>query len=162
MDSPVLADPPAHAHGDHAHAPHPEHAHDHRPTRLQRLGALAGLAAVTGYVYLADPDKGGVYPRCPSKVLLGVDCPMCGGLRGTNAFLHGRFTEALDHNILLPIYLMVAAVLVGMWALPLVGGRERTFRPPRWLGIAAITVMMAFAVVRNLPIDSLHYLASGT
>jgi hypothetical protein len=134
--------------------------HTHGPSRLRRLGALAGLTALTGYVYLADPDKGGVYPRCPSKLLFGVDCPLCGGLRGTNAFLHGRFMEALDHNILLPIYLTFGAVMVGMWALPLFGRAERTFRPPRWLAAAAIGGMAVFAVIRNLPFDSLHYLAS--
>ena len=42
-----------------------------------------------------DPDKGGAYPLCPSKALFGVDCPACGGLRGTNALLHGRIGEAL-------------------------------------------------------------------
>lgn len=129
--------------------------------RSTRLGVLGALGAVTGYVFLADPDKGGAYPLCPSRLVFGLDCPLCGGLRGTNAFLHGRVAEALDHNLLLPLWLGFAATVLGMWLLPLVGRPERVFRPPRWLTVAGITLLAGFAVVRNLPFDSLDYLASG-
>lgn len=125
-----------------------------------RLGTLAGLAVLTGYVYLADPDKGGAYPLCPSRTLFGVDCPACGGLRGTNALLHGRITEALDHNVLLPVFLGFFALLLGMWLLPLVGRPERTFHPPRWLYVTAGVILVAYTVARNLPFTGLDYLAS--
>jgi hypothetical protein len=125
-----------------------------------RIAVTAGLAVATGYVYLQDPDKGGTYPQCPSRLLLGIDCPACGGLRGTNALLHGRVGEALDHNLLLPVYLGGFALFLGLWLLPLFGLRERRLRLPRWVGAVAIGGLMAFMLVRNLPIDSLHYLRS--
>ena len=57
------------------------------------VGRLAGLAAAVGavaYVGLADPGSGvHPYPACPSRLLLGLDCPACGGLRGTHDLLHG-------------------------------------------------------------------------
>jgi hypothetical protein len=128
--------------------------------RQTRLGVLATLAAATSYVYLADPDTSSVYPPCPSRTLLGVDCPLCGGLRGTNALLHGRISEALDHNVLLPVVLAVIAVGVGLWMLPLLGLPERRIRVPRWAMVTAMTVLVAFAVLRNLPIAGLEHLAS--
>jgi hypothetical protein len=123
---------------------------------------LAGFAAFTGYVYLMDPDKGGVYPQCPSRVLLGIDCPACGGLRGTNALLHGRVREALDHNLLLPLLLTAIAVGLGSWMLPLVGRPERQLRVPRWLLVTLAVVVVAFTVARNLPGPRFAYLASDS
>ena len=90
-------------------------------TRRQRVGRAAGLAAaagVTAYVGLVDPSSGGAYPLCPSRVLLGVDCPACGGLRGTHDLLNGDVVGALDHNLLLPALLAVYAVAFGLWLLP--------------------------------------------
>jgi hypothetical protein len=138
------------------------HDHGAETGRGRRLAALAGATALTGYVYLLDPDKGGAYPLCPSRTLLGIDCPMCGGLRGTNALLHGRIGEALDHNLLLPAILGVLAVLFGFWLLPLIGRPARRLPVPRWLGVAALTALVAFGIARNLPFDSLSYLDSGT
>jgi hypothetical protein len=132
----------------------------HPTGRGLRAAALAGVTAVTGYVFLLDPDREGAYPLCPSRTLLGLDCPLCGGLRGTHALLHGRVGEALDHNVLLPGVLAVLAVLLGLWLLPLVGRPARRLPVPRWLGVAALALLVAFGVARNLPIDGLQYLAS--
>lgn len=128
-----------------------------RGGRLAALGALTGL---TTYVYLLDPDRHAAYPVCPSRFLLGIDCPACGGLRGTNALLHGRVREALDHNLLLPLLLGAAGLFVALWMLPLVGLPARRLRLPRWAGGLAVGVLVGFAVLRNLPIDALGFLAS--
>ena len=125
-----------------------------------RMLTLAGFTAFTGYVYLMDPDKRGAYPLCPSRALLGVDCPACGGLRGTNALLHGRVREALDHNLLLPLLLAAIAVGFGSWMLPLVGRPQRAVRLPRWLVVTLGVVVVAFTVARNLPGPRFDYLAS--
>jgi hypothetical protein len=142
-----LPDPPVMARAPEGRAP-----------QRARWITLAGLAAFTGYVYLMDPDKGGAYPQCPSQTLFGVDCPACGGLRGTNALLHGRLREAFDHNLLLPLLLAAIAAGLGAWMLPLAGRPERPLRLPRWLAATLIVVVGAFAVARNLP--GFDYLAS--
>jgi hypothetical protein len=128
--------------------------------RLHRALTLAGFAAFTAYVYLLDPDKHGVYPVCPSRLLLHMDCPACGGLRGTNALLHGRAREALDHNLLLPLWLGGIALTLGLWSLPLVGLPQRKLQLPRWLIATLIAVVVAFTVARNLPGHRFAYLAS--
>lgn len=130
------------------------------PSRALKATALASMATVTGYVYAADPDRGGSYPICPSKMLLGIDCPFCGGLRGTNALLHGRVTEALDHNVLLPGLLATIAVMLGLGALSLIGRPVRVPPVPRWLMVTVVVVLAAFTVTRNLPFDGVEYLAS--
>jgi hypothetical protein len=126
-----------------------------------RLAALAGLGAATAYLWALDPSTDGVWPTCPSRLLLGVDCPGCGGLRGTHDLLHGDVVGALDHNLLLPATLAVIAVVLAMWMLPLVGRPARTVRVPPWAMVAAGVVIVAFTVLRNLPVAGLEFLGSG-
>jgi hypothetical protein len=110
-------------------------------------------------VYLADPNqRDSVYPRCPSQLLLGLDCPACGGLRGTHALLRGHVPEALDNNLLLPFMLGAIAVGLGSYLLPLIGRPERLPHLPRWLSVVVVVAVVAFTVARNLP--GFDYLAS--
>ena len=83
----------------------------------------------------------------------GLDCPLCGGLRGTYALLHGDVATALDHNVLLPLFLVVAMVLgVAAWLRP---GRAPSAAV--WWSVGAVAAV--FFVLRNLP--WFPYLASG-
>lgn len=127
----------------------------------KRVLSLASLAAVTATVALVDPQGGGPYPPCPSRALLGLDCPGCGGLRGTHDLLHGHVLSALDHNLLLPVTLVVMAAALGLWLLPLVGRPARSLHPPRWAVAAAVVVVAAFTVLRNLPVAGLEWLGSS-
>jgi hypothetical protein len=128
--------------------------------RRQRLLAVAGLGALTAYLAAVDPSDGGVWPPCPSRVLLGLDCPGCGGLRGTHDLLRGDVVAAVDHNLLVPAILAVAGVALALWLLPLVGRPARRLAPPRWLATAAVAVVVAFTVLRNLPVPGLEWLGS--
>jgi Protein of unknown function (DUF2752) len=125
-----------------------------------RLGGLAAVAGVTAYVGLVDPSRGGAYVVCPSQLFLGVDCPACGGLRGTHDLLHGDVGAALDHNVLLPVWLGLYAALLGLWLVPLLGRAAPAVRPPRWLVVGGIVLAVGFTVLRNLPVAGLEFLAS--
>jgi hypothetical protein len=126
-----------------------------------RLASLAGAAAATAFVGLVDPARAGVYPLCPSRVLLGLDCPACGGLRGAHDLVHGRVVEALDHNLLLPGFVAVLGIALALWLGPLVGRPARSLRLPRGASVAALTLLAAFTLLRNLPLAPLEFLAAG-
>ena len=126
--------------------------------RSRWTGLVVGLSLLA-YVALVDPARGGLYPRCPSRLVLGLDCPFCGGLRGTHDLLHGDLAGALDHNLLLPAYLVAAAVIGVCYLLPLTGRPVPRVRTPRWALIGAAAVVVSFTVARNLP--GFDYLASG-
>ena len=126
--------------------------------RSRWTGLVVGLSLLA-YVALVDPARGGLYPRCPSRLLLGLDCPFCGGLRGTHDLLHGDLAGALDHNLLLPAYLVAAAVIGVCYLLPLTGRPVPRVRLPRWALIGAAAVVVSFTVARNRP--AFDYLASG-
>jgi Protein of unknown function (DUF2752) len=132
-----------------------------RKVGVGRLTALAAATVATTYLALVDPSAGGAYPVCPSRLLLGIDCPACGALRGTHDLLHGHLGEALDHNLLLPAILAVLGTAFALWLLPLLGRQERALMVPRWAAVTAAAVAVAFTVLRNLPVASLEFMASG-
>ena len=45
-----------------------------------------------------DPAESVWVPKCPVKLLTGLDCPGCGGQRAVHAFLQGDFIGALHYN----------------------------------------------------------------
>jgi len=126
---------------------------DVAPSRW-RWAWLTAIAAGLGVLAVRDPNQAGSYGICPLHALTGLDCPFCGCLRGTHALLHGDVATALDHNLMLPVYLGVLMVLgVMAWRRsPLRGsGKDRpALRGKVWVW-ALIGLTVAFFVIRNLP-----------
>jgi len=128
--------------------------------------ATTGFALAAGCAAIAvwDPGDGGT-AVCWSKAVFGIDCPLCGGLRATNALLRGDWLAAADHNVLVAIGLPIAAVLWLMWLVRSI--QDKPFDLPRmprtgWIAIGVF--LLAFTVVRNLNVDVswVHWLASDT
>ena len=128
---------------------------------VERWVWAAGGVATVGLLWARDPNPAGSYGLCPLLALTGLDCPFCGGLRGTYALMHGDVATALDHNLLLPLFLGVAmAVAVRAWARAGVPSAkpDDTRDATRSVAGAPITlwwllvaVTAVFFVVRNLP-----------
>ena len=120
------------------------------------LGAVAGCAVLA----VADPSDGGLYPRCPTQVLLGADCPACGTLRGLHSLTQGRVGQALDHNLLLlvavPLAALVWVALVGQ----ALGRPVRLPAPPRWAVPVLVVVALTFTILRNAGPGGLAWLDS--
>lgn len=129
---------------------------------LTPLLALLGAGAGLGYLAAVDPNQPGHYPLCPTKFLLGIDCPGCGMMRGTYDLLHGNVTGALDHNVLLALVVPLAIAAWVVWAWRSWTGRHPgttrvQSRRRHHALIAALVVLVAFGVVRNF----VPYLGSG-
>lgn len=129
-----------------------------QPLSTRRALLLGGGAVVAGGVLLWVPSVLGVsvIPPCPFRVLTGMDCPFCGGTRGTQALLSGDLAGAADFNMLVPLLALAAVVGAGWWLL----SRRLdgvSFEPvgavaasqTTWLVVAG--VLVTFWVVRNLP-----------
>lgn len=139
--------------------------HDPRSRKRRMAPVLAtGAAAIVGSLYLraVDPNVPGHYPGCPSQFLLGVDCPGCGGMRGTYDLLHGDIAGMLDNNILLVFALPVAVVAFAVWAYrswtgsrPAIDIARQTRQTRLWVWV--LIGVLAFGVVRNF----VPFLGSG-
>lgn len=140
-----------------------EHAPAALPSRSRRILylaalALAPIACIVLYLFdpAADDDP---YPNCPFLWLTGYYCPGCGTLRAYHRLLRGDPGEALGLNPLTVLALpaMVYAV-ASAW---LSGYRGRGLPQLRWTGRATWSLgafVVAFAVVRNLPLDALEWM----
>ena len=124
-----------------------------------RLGAPLGVAALAGCacaaIWIGDPiQPGGVLPACPTKVLLGIDCPGCGSLRMLYSLMHGDLLAALRFNA---VGLVAVALLVwafGAWTYGRISGRRvRSWQNYRWSATIALVVVTVWFVIRNLPFE---------
>ncbi|RJQ80474.1 DUF2752 domain-containing protein [Pseudonocardiaceae bacterium YIM PH 21723] len=125
--------------------------------RHSRLGAPLGVLAVAAVGCLAvaagDPTTpGGPLPLCPTKALLGIDCPGCGGLRMVYSLLHGRLMDALHYNAVALVLLPLLAWAWVAWLRSRYTGRPmRTWLQWRLTPAVVLVVTGVWFVIRNLP-----------
>ncbi|OBI33465.1 hypothetical protein A5709_21610 [Mycobacterium sp. E1386] len=121
------------------------------------LGAPLVVAASTtlmcAAIWAGDPiTPNGPLPVCPTKALLGIDCPGCGSLRMLYSLMHGNVMAAVRFNAL-----GLAAVVLLVWAYfawtygRVVGRRVRSWQHGRWAAVVTLTLVAAWFVVRNIP-----------
>ncbi len=139
---------------------HPSPAAPARPGRAQHLwertllgpaSVAAAAAGTLGGLQVVDPTEPGHYPTCPFLLLTGWFCPGCGSLRMLHHLGDGDVAGALAMN---PLGLLMVLVLVGYW-----GGwtwrvlrrRDRGAPLPGWAVWSFLVVVVAYAVLRNLP-----------
>jgi hypothetical protein len=116
------------------------------------LVAAAATAACVG-IWVGDPTTpNGPLPTCPTKALLGIDCPGCGSLRMLYSLLHGNLLAAARFNALglLAVVLLVWAYLAWTYG-HLVGRRVKSWQHHRWAAVVTLSLVAAWFVVRNLP-----------
>ncbi|MEO6500303.1 MAG: DUF2752 domain-containing protein [Jatrophihabitantaceae bacterium] len=111
--------------------------------------AGAALAAATA-LWFFDPNTRGI-PLCPLHAMTGLWCPFCGSTRASYALIHAQPTAALRDNALFVAALPLLALL--WWRSvrsPVPRSATRPLpRPVFWAGIALV---LAFGVLRNLPV----------
>jgi len=123
----------------------------------QRIGAPLGVAAavavVCAVVWWADPTTpGGLIPGCPTKLLLGIDCPGCGSSRMLYSLLHGNLLAAAKFNALGLMALALLAWTYAAWVYGrVVGRRIWSWQHHRWAPSGMLVLVLAWSVVRNLP-----------
>jgi hypothetical protein len=113
--------------------------------------AALAIAAALVMLYFFAPTEHRFYPRCVFHSVTGLACPGCGSLRAVHSLLHGEFASAFRLNPLLIVLLPLAAT---MWVFrrEAVLGNVR----PIWIWLL-VSLIVVFAVLRNLPISPFTY-----
>ncbi len=127
-------------------------------TPLVVAAAAAGGCAA---IWFADPTvPGGPLPVCPTKALLGIDCPGCGSLRMIYSLLHLDVASALRFNALGVVAVVLLGWAYGVWVFGRLAGRRLlSWQHLRWSPGVALAVTLTWFVVRNLdfgPFVALH------
>src|SRR3954454_22151705 len=109
-----------------------------RSLALAPLGGPLAVAAAAGLfcgaIWLGDPmSTGGPLPVCPTKALLGIDCPGCGSARMLYSLMHGDVAAAARFNALglLAVVLLVWAYAAWTYGRA-TGRRVRGWQHQRW------------------------------
>ncbi|MCX2930133.1 DUF2752 domain-containing protein [Mycobacterium sp. CVI_P3] len=114
--------------------------------RSVTIGTGAALIGAVTYVGLVDPHRAGsLFPPCPFRLLTGLNCPACGGLRMTHDLLHGDLGAAVVDNV----FLLVGLPLLALWLLWRIGRGERPLPKPAIVLI--VVAAIGWTIVRNLP-----------
>lgn len=117
------------------------------------LGVAAGAGLVCAAVWIADPTTpGGLLPVCPTKALLGIDCPGCGTLRMLYSVMHADVLAAVRFNALALITLVLLVFAFATWTYGrIVGRRIWSWQHYRWAAVVTMVLVSVWFVVRNLP-----------
>jgi Protein of unknown function (DUF2752) len=134
--------------------------------RSGRFGAGAPLlvaasaSLVCAAVWVGDPTTpGGPLPVCPTKALLGIDCPGCGSARMLYSLMHGNLVAAARFNALGLVALVLLVWAYAAWSYGRVTGRRIPgWQHRRWSALVTLLVVAVWFVVRNIPIPPFNAL----
>jgi hypothetical protein len=121
----------------------------------RKLGFVAmavGVCAAAVLLYFFAPGEHRFYPRCVFHAITGLACPGCGSLRAAHSILHGDFAAAFRFNPLLFVLLPLAGL-----ALAFNRPASLSAISAKWIW-ALLGVIIAFGVLRNLPMPPFTYL----
>ena len=122
---------------------------------LRAVVPPAIVALATILLLRFPPAQYSFYPRCPIHELFHLQCPGCGATRAVAALLHGHFTEAMNLNALVTLFLPFATAYGILCYCRLLQRKPlRWSQPPPTVIYAALTVTTIFTVIRNLPLQS--------
>src|SRR4029077_17867065 len=127
-----------------------------RSPRLSLGAPLAGAAGTTlacAAIWVGDPTTPhGPLPVCPTKALLGIDCPGCGSLRMLYSLMHGDLVAAARFNALALVAVGLLLWAYVAWTYGRVAGRRiGSWQHRRWSAALTLTLVLAWFVVRNIP-----------
>ncbi|WP_084345557.1 DUF2752 domain-containing protein [Rhodococcus sp. 1163] len=117
--------------------------------------AIGGLAVAAGaLLYIRDP-RTSTYLPCPIHAVTGLWCPGCGTTRALGDLVRGDLQSALTTNALAVVLVLVGVVVWGVWLRARARGMVFGIRrPPTWLFVASVAVVVAFTILRNIPAGS--------
>jgi hypothetical protein len=129
---------------------------DARPRwrKLVLPGAVAGtLVSAAVALHVRDPHAQGSWGICPTKAVLGIECPGCGGLRAVNDLTNLQLVDAISSNLAFVAAIPVLAYVFARWSMGRWRGQawDPSERAMNLSGLTLVVVLTVFTVLRNVP-----------
>ena len=117
------------------------------------IGVALLMLALGALYFVVDPAASVLMPKCPFRLLTGLDCPACGGQRALHSLLHGNFIRAILYNPFalysIPYFLSVAYTT---FSRDRVAQRLRPIVQGRVAVMIYVVLFCLWWVVRNTPL----------
>lgn len=126
---------------------------------LKFLAVTGIVVSVILFLVYRRPESIGV-ELCMFHALTGLHCPGCGGFRAMYALVHGDIIQAFDYNAFTMTALPFLFYLYLSWGLSVFTGKglPKVFLP-QWVIWTLFGLIMAFWVLRNVPLYPFTVLA---
>ena len=86
---------------------------------MKKMTFVIFLVVLGGILlYNLNPTQYWFMPKCPFKLITGLNCPGCGIQRAIYALMHGEIKEAIHYNYYLLYSGPYAASFLLVWLLP--------------------------------------------
>lgn len=83
-----------------------------------RCAVLVGIGLCLAILYKVSPLQSSFLPKCPFKLITGLNCPGCGFQRAVHSLLHGNVIQAFHYNWFLVYAGPYALLFLVEWFLP--------------------------------------------
>lgn len=106
------------------------------------------------YYYTFNPsDETEPFVSCPSKTILGLNCPGCGSQRLIHNLLHFNFEEAFRYNPLLFLSLPFIVYISGIWGSNLLFNTNYRIKIlyKNWFVYSLFGILILYGILRNIP-----------
>jgi hypothetical protein len=126
----------------------------HRWRKLVLPATVAStLVTATVALHLRDPHIQGAWGICPTKAVLGFECPGCGGLRAVNDLTNLQLVEAASSNLAFVVSIPLLAYVFARWTIGRWRGQawDPSDRAMNWSALALVVGLTVFTVLRNVP-----------
>lgn len=119
---------------------------------IKICGIIAIVTIVLSILFILDPEKTLLMPKCPFYVFTGLKCPSCGIQRAIHSLLHFEIIQAIKYNFFLVLSIPYAVLLVIVtWLDPNNKmKRIKSFCYSNKTVYSYLFVMMTWCVVRNI------------
>lgn len=117
-------------------------------------GVWLGLMAVAGFLFFFNPASPGnqFFPKCPFRLLTGMQCPGCGSTRAFYQLLHLHPVAAFKLNPLMILTLpFIVYGFVGYTRSAITGQPQRRIYIPPFYLWAWLALLIFFWIFRNTP-----------
>jgi hypothetical protein len=117
-------------------------------------GVWLGLFALSGFLFFFNPASPAnqFFPKCPFRLLTGMQCPGCGSTRACYQLLHLHPIAAFKFN---PLFMLTLPFIVygflGYTKSAITGQPQRRLFVPSFYLWGWLVLMIFFWIFRNTP-----------